>query len=61
MAKATPYDPKNLATTSGITTQYVTNTAAADGFQRAYPSGQTLTELSPRGTKVQASTLAAWT
>jgi hypothetical protein len=37
MAKATPYDPKNLATTSGITTQYVTNTAAADGFQRAYP------------------------
>jgi hypothetical protein len=60
MARATPYDPKNLATTSGITTQYVTNVSTADGFQRAYPDGQTLTELSPRGTKVQATTLAAW-
>ena len=60
MAKATPYDPKNLATTSGITSQYVTNASASDGFQRAYPSEQTLTELSPRGTKVQAGSLSAW-
>jgi len=60
MARATPYDPKNLATTSGIVTQYVTNASTADGFQRAYPSEQTLIELSPRGTKVQAGSLSAW-
>ena len=57
MADATPYDPK----VSSVTVQYVTNTANSPAFLNAYgEANQTLTELSPKGTKVQAGTLAAW-
>jgi hypothetical protein len=58
MADATPYDPK----VSSVTVQYVTPTATSPAFLNAYgETNQTLTELSPKGAKVQAGTLAAWT
>ena len=51
MAKATPYDPK----VSSVTVQYVTPTANSEAFRSAYgQASQTLTELSPKGVKVQA-------
>lgn len=51
MAKANPYDPK----VSSVTVQYVTPTANSQAFQSAYgEAAQTLTELSPKGVKVQA-------
>jgi hypothetical protein len=51
MAKANPFDPKN----SSVTVQYVTPTADSRAFISAYgEANQTLTELSPKGTKVQA-------
>lgn len=52
MAKAN-YDPK-VAT---VTVNYVTPTAGATAFRSAY--NQTLTNLSPFGSKVQAGG-AAW-
>ena len=55
MAKA--FDPK----TSSVTVQYVTPTANSQAFISAYgEANQTLTELSPKGVKVQAGG-AAWT
>lgn len=51
MAKANPFDPK----VSSVTVQYVTPTANSPAFQSAYgEAAQTLTELSPKGIKVQA-------
>ncbi len=51
MAKANPFDPK----VSSVTVQYVTPTANSQAFQSAYgEANQTLTELSPKGVKVQA-------
>lgn len=56
MAKATPFDPK----VSSVTVQYVTPTSTAPAFISAYgETAQTLTELSPKGVKVQAGG-AAW-
>jgi hypothetical protein len=57
MADATPFDPK----VSSVNVKYVTNTAVSPAFLTAYgEANQTLTELSPKGEKVQAGTLAAW-
>jgi hypothetical protein len=57
MAKAAPFDPK----VSSVTVQYVTNLKASPAFASAYgEANQTLTELSPKGVKVQAGTLATW-
>jgi len=57
MAKANPFDPK----VSSVTVQYVTPTANSQAFISAYgETAQTLTELSPKGVKVQAGG-AAWT
>ena len=51
MADANPYDPK----VSSVTVQYVTTTSSSSAFQTAYgEANQTLTELSPKGVKVQA-------
>jgi hypothetical protein len=47
------YDPK----VSSVTVKYVTPTSTAPAFRSAY--NQTLTNLSPFGTKVQAGG-AAW-
>jgi hypothetical protein len=56
MAKANPFDPK----LSSVTVQYVTPTAGSRAFISAYgEAAQTLTELSPKGVKVQAGG-AAW-
>ena len=56
MADANPYDPK----VSSVTVQYVTTTSNSAAFQTAYgEANQTLTELSPKGVKVQAGG-AAW-
>jgi hypothetical protein len=56
MAKA--YDPK---VSSVAAVQYVTDLKTSPAFATAYgEANQTLTEMSPKGTKVQASTLAAW-
>lgn len=52
MAKANPFDPK-VSSVSAV--QYVTPTANSQAFQSAYgEAAQTLTELSPKGVKVQA-------
>ena len=52
MAKANPFDPK-VSSVSAV--QYVTPTANAEAFITAYgQANQTLTELSPKGVKVQA-------
>ena len=57
MARANPYDPK----VSSVTVQYVTATSTSPAFLNAYgEAAQTLTELSPKGVKVQAGG-AAWT
>ena len=59
MAAATPFDPKNSSVSA---VQYVTATAGSPAFATAYgEANQTLAEMSPKGTKVQAGTLAAWT
>jgi hypothetical protein len=59
MAAATPFDPKNSSVSA---VQYVTATAGSPAFATAYgEANQTLTEMSPKGTKVQAGSLAAWT
>ena len=58
MAQATGFDPK-VSSVSAV--QYVTTTAGSAAFATAYgEANQTLTEISPKGTKVQAGTLAAW-
>ena len=63
MARANPFDPK-LSSVAAV--QYVTATATSDAFTIPYGSAnQTLTELSPKGTKVQAGTspnfnVSAW-
>lgn len=52
MARANPYDPK---VSSVAAVQYVTPTSTAEPFLTAYgQANQTLTELSPKGVKVQA-------
>jgi len=52
MANANPYDPK---VSSVAAVQYVTPTANSEAFRTAYgEANQTLTELSPKGVKVQA-------
>ncbi len=57
MAAATPFDPK----VSSVDVKYVTPTSTAPAFLTAYgDANQTLTELSPKGAKVQANTLASW-
>jgi hypothetical protein len=59
MARATPFDPKNSSVSA---VQYVTPTSDSPAFATAYgEANQTLVEMSPKGTKVQAGTLAAWT
>jgi hypothetical protein len=58
MATANPFDPK-ASSVSAV--QYVTATATAPAFATAYgEANQTLTEMSPKGVKVQAGTLATW-
>jgi hypothetical protein len=58
MATANPFDPKNSSVSA---VQYVTNLAASPAFATAYgEANQTLTEMSPKGVKVQAGTLATW-
>ena len=58
MARANPFDPK-VSSVSAV--QYVTATATARAFETAYgEAAQALTKISPKGTKVQAGTLAAW-
>lgn len=57
MARANPFDPK-VSSVSSV--QYVTPTANSEAFATAYgQANQTLTELSPKGVKVQAGG-AAW-
>ena len=57
MARATPFDPE----VSSVDVKYVTPTSTAPAFLTAYgDANQTLTELSPKGAKVQANTLASW-
>jgi hypothetical protein len=57
MARANPFDPK----LSSVTVQYVTPTAGSAAFATAYgEANQTLVEMSPKGVKVQAGTLATW-
>lgn len=57
MARANPFDPK----LSSVTVQYVTPTAGSAAFATAYgEANQTLIEMSPKGVKVQAGTLATW-
>lgn len=52
------YDPK---VSSVAAVQYVTPTSTSEAFRSAYgEANQTLTELSPKGAKVQAGG-AAWT
>jgi hypothetical protein len=52
MARANPFEPENSSVTA---VQYVTPTAGAEAFRTAYgQANQTLTELSPKGVKVQA-------
>lgn len=55
MAKANPFDPK-VSSVSAVL--YCTATDDDPAFLRAYPYGQTLTELSPKGSICQPSTLA---
>ena len=58
MARANPFDPKNSSVTA---VQYVTDLKTSPAFATAYgEANQTLTEMSPKGVKVQAGTLAAW-
>jgi hypothetical protein len=58
MAQATGFDPK---VSSVAAVQYVTPTAGSAAFATAYgEANQTLTEMSPKGVKVQAGTLATW-
>jgi hypothetical protein len=54
MAKATPFDPK-VSSVSKV--QYVTPNDDSDAFIEAYPDGQTLTELSPKGVICKPITL----
>jgi len=57
MARANPFYPKP----SSVTVQYVTPTAGSAAFATAYgEANQTLVEMSPKGVKVQAGTLATW-
>lgn len=52
------YDPK---VSSVASVQYVTTTANSEAFRSAYgEANQTLTELSPKGVKVQAGG-TSWT
>ncbi len=55
------YDPGAVAVKTNIDVLYVTAADDDDAaFIRAYPSGTTLTELSPQGETAQEGTLAAW-
>jgi hypothetical protein len=55
MARANPFDPK-LSSVSAVL--YCTPTDDDAAFIRAYTDGQTLTELSPKGSICQPGTLA---
>tara|TARA_B100000700_G_scaffold23624_1_gene22933 strand:- start:291 stop:473 length:183 start_codon:yes stop_codon:yes gene_type:complete len=55
------YNPKTVGNDTDLKVLYVTPASAADGFIEAYPSGQTLTELSPSGDTCAASTLSTTT
>lgn len=55
MAQATGFDPKVSSVSSVL---YCTPTDDDRAFIIAYPSGQTLTELSPKGAICQPGTLA---
>ncbi len=58
MAQATGFDPKVCSVAA---VQYVTPTAGSAAFATAYgEANQTLIEMSPKGVKVQAGTLATW-
>ena len=52
------YNPKTVGNDTDLKVLYVTPTSSADGFIEAYPSGQTLTELSPSGDTCAAGTLS---
>lgn len=54
MARANPFDPKASSVASVL---YVTPTSNDNGFQIPYTPGTTLTELSPKGSICQPSTL----
>jgi hypothetical protein len=55
MAQATGFDPKVSSVSSVL---YCTPTDDDRAFIIAYPAGQTLTELSPKGSICQPGTLA---
>jgi len=55
------YNPKTVGNDTDVTVLYVTPASNADGFIEAYPSGQTLTELSPSGDTCAAGTLSTTT
>jgi len=54
MARANPFDPKVSSVSSVL---YCTPTDDDPAFLRAYPDGQTLTELSPKGSICKPGTL----
>jgi len=54
MARANPYDPKVSSVSQVL---YCTPTDDDAAFPTAYPSGQTLTELSPKGVICKPGTL----
>ena len=55
------YNPKTVGENTDVKVLYVTPTSTADGFIEAYPSLQTLTELSPSGDTCAAGTLSTTT
>ena len=55
------YNPKTVGADGTTKVLYVTATSGADGFIEAYPSGQTMAELSPSGDTCAASTLSTTT
>ena len=52
------YNPKTVGADNSTKVLYVTPTSSADGFIEAYPSGQTMAELSPSGDTCAATTLS---
>jgi len=55
------YNPKTVGGDSDTKVLYVTPTSTADAFIEAYPSLQSLTELSPSGDTCAAGTLSTTT
>ena len=52
------YNPKTVGADGTTKVLYVPPTSSADGFIEAYPSGQTMAELSPSGDTCAAGTLS---